>query len=248
MFVKMINCLSIYTKYFNKIGNAVIKQRRKAETVKTKLFSSIMAGSYIALGALTYLSVSDPVAAALLFSTGIFLVFNFCNMLFTKVCPLSVVTKEYKIIDCVIAWVGNGIGAFIVATLVHFTRMEGKISEKLTSIGEVKLTDNPLSLYIMGFFCAVLVTYAVLIGLKYATGSLPQIIFVWLFITAFVFCGFEHVVANMYYLFSYAWLNGIDVSALLINLVCVTAGNITGGLLIGYLEAPKVTKSVSLIK
>lgn len=215
--------------------------------MKTKLFNSIMAGSYIALGALTYLCVSDPVASALLFSTGIFLVFNFCNMLFTKVCPLSVITKEYKPIDCVITWIGNGIGAFIVATLVHFTRLEGKIADKLTSIGELKLTDSPISLFIMAFFCAVLVTYAVMIGIKFASGSFAQIFFVWLFISAFVFCGFEHVVANMFYLSSFAWLNnGIEVPALLINLVCVTAGNITGGLLIGYLETRKSIRTFNL--
>lgn len=203
---------------------------------KQKFLSAIMVGGYISLGAMTYLMIPNTMVASLFFATGIFLVFNFNNMLFTRVCPLTAATGEYKLIDWLCAWIGNAIGAFLVATIAHFSRFEGKIAERLQSVGQLKLEDGFVSLVIMGFFCAVLVSYAVLIGKKFKSGSFPQIFFVWLFITAFVFCGFDHIVANMYYISAYSWAFGADPLKIVISLVAVTLGNIIGGLLIGTIE------------
>ena len=54
--------------------------------MKEKWISSIMAGIYIAMGAMVYLSISDKLAASLFFATGILLVLNLHNRLFTRVC------------------------------------------------------------------------------------------------------------------------------------------------------------------
>lgn len=207
--------------------------------MKTKLLSSIMAGAYISLGAMVYLMIPNQIVASLFFATGIFLVFNFKNMLFTRVCPLWIATGDYGPIDLVYAWVGNGIGAFLVALLSHFSRFEGKITERLIPICESKIADSPLSLFIMGIFCAVFVSYAVLTGRKHPTGSFAQIFYVWLFITAFVFCGFDHIVANMYYLSAYSLATGFDAAGVAKVFLCVTLGNIAGGVLIGYIDGRK---------
>lgn len=209
--------------------------RRKTMT-KQKFLSAIMVGGYISLGAMTYLMIPNTMVASLFFATGIFLVFNFNNMLFTRVCPLTAATGEYKPIDWLCAWVGNAVGAFLVASIAHFSRFEGKIAERLQSVGQMKLDDSFISLVIMGFFCAVLVSYAVLIGKKFKAGSFPQIFFVWLFITAFVFCGFDHIVANMYYISAYSLAFGVQPLKIILSLAAVTIGNIIGGLLIGTIE------------
>ena len=145
-------------------------------------------------------------------------------------------TKEYHLKDLIVAWFGNGVGAFLVATLVHFCRFESKILERLQPIVDTKLADSPLSLFIMGIICALFVSYAVLLGKKYPVGSFPQIFYVWLLITAFVFGGYDHIVANMYYLSAYGWAFGVQVMPFLKVLGIVTAGNVVGGLLIGSLE------------
>lgn len=204
--------------------------------MKQNFFSGLMAGAYISLGAMTFLIIPNQIVASLFFATGIFLVFNFSNMLFTRVCPLMVATKEYGVKDLAVAWVGNGVGAFIIATLVHFCRFESKILERLQPIVDTKLTDSPLSLFIMGIICAIFVSYAVLLGKKYPKGSFPQIFYVWLMITAFVFGGYDHIVANMYYLSAYGWEFGVQIMPFLKVLGIVTAGNVVGGLLIGSLE------------
>lgn len=204
--------------------------------MKSTFFSGVMAGAYIALGAMTFLIIPNQIVATLFFATGIFLVFNFSNMLFTRVCPLMAATGEYNAIDLTFTWLGNAVGTALVATISHFCRFESKILERLQPIVETKLSDTPLSLFIMGVICAVFVSYAVFLGKKYPAGSFPQIFYVWLLITAFVFGGYDHIVANMYYLAAYAWAFKIPVMGFLKVIVIVTAGNIAGGLLIGSIE------------
>lgn len=203
--------------------------------MKEKWFGSVMAGIYIAMGAMVYLCIPNKIVASLFFSTGILLVLNLHNMLVTRVCPLAVYNGSYGIKDMAIAWIGNGIGTVIVAVLIHFTRFEAGILDRVFEIGTSKLEDSPVSLFILGIFCAIFVAYAVLIGgVKSKKGSFSQIFYVWLFITAFVFCGFEHIVADMYYLAVYTINFEVQAADIIKLLLCVTAGNLLGGVFCGY--------------
>lgn len=196
-----------------------------------KWFSSIMAGIFIAMGAMVYLAIPNTLVGSLFFSTGIFLVLNLHNMLFTRVCPLKVY-GQYQWKDMGIAWIGNGVGTFVAAVAVSFTRFSDTISESVKKIGETKLSDSPESLLILGILCAFFVAFAVIVGAKQEQGSFGQIFYVWLFITAFVYCGFEHIVADMFYISCYALNYGAQVMDVIKVLFWVTAGNIIGGLFI----------------
>lgn len=199
-----------------------------------KWISSILAGVFIAMGAMVYMSIPNALAGSLFFATGIFLVLNLHNMLFTRVCPLMVYDHQYNWQDMGIAWLGNGIGAFLAAAAVSFTRFGSTLAEAVAEIGGTKLGDSPLSLFILGILCAFFVAFAVLVGAKQQQGSFGQIFYVWLFITAFVFCGFEHIVADMFYISCYALNYGAHVLDVIKVLVSVTAGNIAGGLFIAW--------------
>ena len=202
--------------------------------MKGKWISSIMAGIFIAMGAMVYLSVPNNLIGSMFFATGIFLVLNLHNMLITRVCPLMVYDHKYHWSDIGISWVGNGLGILIAALVVYFTRFESVISDPIKKIGETKLNDSPQSLFLLGILCACFVAFAVLIGAKQEKGSFGQIFYVWLFITAFVYCGFEHIVADMFYLSCYALNFGADILQVVKVLVCVTAGNLLGGLFIAW--------------
>lgn len=203
--------------------------------MKEKWISSVMAGIFIAMGAMVYLSIPNTIVASLFFSTGILLVLNLHNMLLTRVWPMTVYNGSYRLSDSVIAWVGNGIGTILVAVLIHFTRFEKGILEKIEGIGKTKLSDDPASLIILGVFCAMFVAFAVFVGgVKQKNGSFAQIFYVWLFITAFVFCGFEHIIADMYYLSVYILNFGALPMDAAKVLICVTVGNLIGGGFVGY--------------
>ena len=203
--------------------------------MKEKWISSIMAGIYIAMGAMVYLSISDKLAASLFFATGILLVLNLHNRLFTRVCPLFAYNGSYRPGDLFIAWIGNGIGTALVAILIHFTRFEAGILGRIEEIVIPKLADSPVSLTILGLFCALFVAFAVFVGgIRQKQGTFAQIFYVWLLITAFVFCGFEHIIADMYYLSVYVLNFGTSIGDVLKVLLFVTLGNVIGGIAAGY--------------
>lgn len=152
--------------------------------MKEKWISSIMAGIFIAMGAMVYLSVPNNLIGSMFFATGIFLVLNLHNMLITRVCPLMVYDHKYHWSDIGISWVGNGLGTLIAALVVCFTRFVSAISDPIKKIGETKLNDSPLSLFLLGILCACFVAFAVLIGAKQEKGSFGQIFYVWLFLTS----------------------------------------------------------------
>ena len=174
------------------------------------------------MGAMVYLSISDKLAASLFFATGILLVLNLHNRLFTRVCPLFAYNGSYRPGDLFIAWIGNGIGTALVAILIHFTRFEAGILGRIEEIVIPKLADSPVSLTIF------------VGGIRQKQGTFAQIFYVWLFITAFVFCGFEHIIADMYYLSVYVLNFGTSIGDVLKVLLFVTLGNVIGGIAAGY--------------
>ena len=134
--------------------------------MKEKWMSSIMAGVFISMGAMTYLAIPNTLVGSLFFAVGILLVLNLHNMLVTRVCPLLVYDGRYGWGDVAIAWAGNGIGTLAVAAAVQGTRFKETIREPLARISETKLQDGPLSLFILAVFCGFFVAFAVLIGAR----------------------------------------------------------------------------------
>ena len=88
--------------------------------------------------------------------------------------------------------------------------------------------------------CNILVCLAVWIGFAGRTVT-DKVIGIILPISAFVACGFEHCVANMFFLPTGLLLNSMGIGAegaitmdgILFNLSAATLGNIVGGVLVG---------------
>lgn len=87
------------------------------------------------------------------------------------------------------------------------------------------------SAFAKGIACNILVNLAILLGLC-SEGAAGKILGIWFPIMAFVACGFEHSVANMYFVPAGIMLGaGVTWSQFLAwNLLPVTLGNIIGGL------------------
>jgi len=103
----------------------------------------------------------------------------------------------------------------------------------MVRIARAKVTLDPISALARGVLCNVLVCLAVWLcmGARSVTDKILAIVFP---ITAFVACGFEHSVANMYFLpIGLALATGtaapLAISDALNNLIVVTTGNILGG-------------------
>ena len=125
-----------------------------------------------------------------------------------------------------VIWLGNLAGTGLTAAAVSQTRISG-IGELAAAVCEGKLNDQLHSLFLLAVFCGFLM-FAAVDGYK-ATGS-PVILF--LGVAAFILCGFEHCIADMFYFFAgEVW----SVPAA-VRILVITLGNSAGAVLIPFVR------------
>jgi formate transporter len=228
------------------------------------LVLSILAGAFIGLGAMFATTVyagsatlSYGVARLLMgltFCLGLILVVVAGAELFTGNNLIVIAWASRKIStlallrNWLVVYLGNFIGALGTAALVfwakQYTAGTGAVGEMALKIAAGKVSLTFPQALALGILCNGLVCLA--IWLTYSARSTTDKILAILFpITAFVAAGFEHSIANMYFvpyaLFikafdpAFAAAHQIDLTSLtwgsffLKNLLPVTIGNIIGG-------------------
>ena len=114
------------------------------------------------------------------------------------------------------------------------------------------------SVFVKGIGCNWLVNLAVLLGIC-ADDAIGKIVGIWFPIFAFVATGFEHSVANMYFIPTGIFCTGLDptkavdtvnwVAMWTNNLIPVTLGNIVGGMLfVGIIYWVAFRKEIAALK
>lgn len=189
---------------------------------------AIMAGAFIAMGGVVFLSLNNKIVGAFMFSLGLFAVCTLKYNLFTgKVGYLFCNDVKTYLPWCLMVWVGNLVGSIIVAELVRLTRVAPGIIEKSTKLVQVKADDSLISLFVLGIFCNIMVVHAVdqYLNNPHEIGKYLGII---MSIMVFILCGFEHCIADMFYI----QMARIWNSQTIIALIVITLGNVLGGILI----------------
>jgi len=226
---------------------------------------SVVAGGSIGFGALYYTIVSSDadlsfatarLLGGLVFSLGLALVLVGGAELFTgnnlivMAWASGRVSMARMLRNWVIVYLGNLVGALGLVVLVvlsrHLEMNNGRLAQAVIDTASAKIRPDIVTLFFKGVLCNVLVCMAV--WLAYAGRSVTdKIVGLVLPISAFVAAGFDHCVANLYFL-PLAWVivqtgavpANLDVSAITVtgivhNLVPVTLGNIVGGAgLVGF--------------
>jgi formate/nitrite transporter len=228
---------------------------KAAMPVLTMFALAVLAGAFIALGALFYTvtmttgkGVAVPfglhrLAGGVAFSLGLVLVVVGGAELFTGNNLIAMAWASGRVTTQQImrnwGWVylGNLAGAVGTAALVWLAGIQnmgdGLVGETMIQIARSKISLDPVSTIARGVLCNVLVCLAVWLcmGARSVTDKVLAILFP---ITGFVACGFEHSVANMYFLpmgVALAAGTSTPLSAVdaISNLALVTIGNIFGG-------------------
>lgn len=177
----------------------------------------IMAGAFIALGGVASNVAVHGIAdvglartlAGAIFPVGLMLVVFTGSELFTGNCLMltAVLDKKLKVIqmikNLVIVYFSNLIGALIIDVLVFFSGQfnysAGGLGAYTIKVALAKTTIDPSTAVVSGILCNILVCLAIIMAgaAKDVTGKILAIFFpIW----AFVICGFEHCVANMFYI------------------------------------------------
>ncbi len=188
---------------------------------------AVLAGAAISVGGAVYLSLDNKIVGALLFTVGLFAVcVNGFNLYTGKVAYVFDNKPKYLLflLNC---WVGNLLGTWLVAALLSLTRAGAAMAEKAAGLCETKLADGPLSIFILAIFCNMLVCLAV-DGFRFNQHEIGKYIGLFLGVSVFILCGFEHCVANMFY-FS---MGGCWSVHTFVWLLIMTAGNSLGGVVL----------------
>lgn len=229
----------------------------KARLTRGRAFVlAILAGAFVALGASFMLMVRSDVSLSptislvlggLAFCLGLFLVLVAGAELFTGNCLMVIgaLDGRYPLVRMLRKWAivyaGNAVGALLVVVLLlvsGFAEMQGgAVGELACSVAASKASLSPVVAFSRGILCNVLVCLAVWMGSagktvcdKLTAAILP--------VVAFVVLGFEHSVANMFFLplglvIEALWGgSSVVVLGVASNLVFVTLGNIVGGVAI----------------
>lgn len=186
----------------------------------------IIAGICIGIGGTVFLSSDNSVAGAFLFGIGLLSILFFRLQLFTGKIGYIFINKPSYAIELILTWIGNFIGTFFAAVLIRHTRIFEKL-DKVYSIADVKLNDDVLSVFILSFFCGILMFIAVDIFNNAKEGTV-KIIGVLFPVAVFILSGFEHCVANMFY-FNLAGI--FDINSVL-YIIIMTFGNSVGCIVI----------------
>lgn len=242
----------------------------KVEMSKENLIvKSILAGALIGMGAAASSVAAHTIAdvgvarlaAAVVFPVGLMMVILLGAELFTGDCLMAMSVSDGKqsmkeVIRVLVSvyfgnFIGAGVLALLIATSGQLNYSGGMLGAYTIKVAMGKVNISFVEGITSGVLCNILVCAAVLMALcaKDVTGKLIAVFFtIMLFVTA----GFEHCVANMYYITAgllaklnptYAslameqygcgleQLGELSVSHFLFNnLVPVTIGNIIGGI------------------
>jgi len=191
--------------------------KAKQDLLKTVVLA-ILAGAFIAFGCVfaTLITTGSTLPygltkalAGLAFSLGLILVvvggaelFTGNNLLTMAWASRRVSTWE-MLRNWMIVWLGNMFGAFSIVILMllsgHYLFGDGLIASNILQIAEAKCQLGFGQAIVLGILCNILVCLAIWLcySAQSTHGKILAIIFP---ITAFVSAGFEHSVANMYFI------------------------------------------------
>lgn len=235
------------------------------------MIKALFAGMMIAMGAAASSVAAHSIgnvglarlAAAVVFPVGLMMVILMGAELFTGDCLMIMGTASgkhsvYQLIKTLIlVYIGNFIGAAVLAMAISASGQldysGGLLGAYTIKVALGKATMSFGKAVVSGVLCNILVCAAVLMAIC-ARDVAGKILVSFFVIMLFVTAGFEHCVANMYYItaglvakmnptyvqmamteygYSADQLSALNIQNFLIgNLLPVTIGNIIGGMLI----------------
>ena len=233
----------------------------KAAAPASKLFVlGIGAGLLIGMGAVVSSTAAHGLdnagmvrmVSGLLFPVGLIMVILMGTELFTGNALMVTAAIRGRITwgallrNWAIVYVGNFVGAVSLAALMAFFGQlnigGGNLAVYTAQVAANKASLPWQNAFVLGIFCNLLVCVAVYLG-NTSQETSGKILGIFVPIMTFVCCGFEHCVANMYFIpvgifTGYVYpevaeavgASGLGwINFLLRNLLPVTVGNIVGG-------------------
>lgn len=254
--------------------NLKVSEAKAKMPISKLLVAGVMAGAAIAFGGLSSNVAVHAIAnaglakfiAGAIFPVGLMIIVMLGGELFTGDCLMinDVLKKRCSVASVIrtlcLVWISNFTGALLIVCLNYFSGQydmnQGLLGAYTIKVALGKVNISAVECLSSGILCNILVCFAVLMAgaARDIAGKIWAIFFP---ILAFVLGGFEHCVANMYYIpaglvakmnpvyvekamevygYTKDQLDVLNVPDMLIhNLLPVTLGNIIGGMVFAAL-------------
>lgn len=199
----------------------------------SQFFNAVIGGMMIGLGGCVSLSCDNKYIGAFLFSLGLFMIIQFGFGLYTGKIGYVPLRKPKYLLECLFTLLGNALGTFIDALLLQQTRIYPAICEKAAVSVDAKSGDHLLSAFILAIFCGMLMFLAVDNARISRTenGHAERVAGTVMCIMVFIISGFNHCIADMFYIFL-----SNSISKCAAYLLVVILGNSLGGMIIPLLK------------
>ncbi len=190
------------------------------------LIKGFYAGILISIGGIAYLGIENKIVGSFIFSFGLLTICMYSFNLYTGKVGYILVNKISYVIELLISLIGNFLGTLTIGSLMRLTRFENYI-QTATNIVNTKLNDNILSIFILAVMCGMIM-YIAVNNYKKENDVIGKYMTIFMGVMAFILCGFEHCVANMFY-FSIAGAFSLKAIGYLLVMVL---GNSIGSVII----------------
>ena len=223
----------------------------KAAQGKWKTFLlAVLAGVFVALagvGSTVGSSLGGKIASACIFPAGLAMVIVAGSELFTgnSLMVISLMERRITLGQLLTVWLivylGNFVGALFVTALAVWGGTFDALYEPVIATAAAKTAIGFGDAFLRGVLCNIMVCTAVWMTMA-AKDAASKIICLYLPIMVFVLGGFEHCIANMYYIPAGLWAagrygvtaEGLSWGTMAVkNLLPVTLGNVAGGVGLG---------------
>ena len=186
------------------------------KTTLSETTKSIYGGLLIALGCIANLSSDNRLIGAFLFSIGLITICKLQLNLYTGKIAFGFNNDTWKIFAL------NCISIIISAMFYSCTRICNV--DKVISIVETKIDDYWFSLLYLAVACEICIIIAVVANKK-LENSVVSTIIIALAVTVFVYCGFEHCIADLFYFTVYAFYCHTNILKILLDWIIIILGN-----------------------
>ncbi|MDR2581192.1 MAG: formate/nitrite transporter family protein [Fibromonadaceae bacterium] len=191
-----------------------------------KLFViSILGGVSISMGGSAFVNAAPNMAlGGFLFSLGLFLIFQFKWGLYTgRVQNLVEVSVKSTVPDLIVLYFGNLLGTLSAGYVIRFCGKPSTL-ERVEEIVQNKLSSTNLEAFVLSILCGIMV-YAAVEGYKRVEDPVGKYLAFILPIMGFLFSGFEHSIANLFFI---SLANAWGIEAIIFSAI-IAIGNLIGG-------------------
>ena len=192
------------------------------------IIKGFYAGILISIGGIAYLAIPDKIVGSFIFSLGLLTICIYGFNLYTGKVGYLLVNKPKYLLELLFSLIGNFLGTLAIGSLMRLTRFTTYV-DTAKNIVDLKLNDNLLSIFILAMLCGMIM-YLAVNNYKNNKDVVSKYMTIFMGVMAFILCGFEHCVANMFY-FSIAGVFSLKVFYYLLVMIL---GNSVGSLIIAW--------------